>query len=118
MPSRVRNPVHAERGDVNSCGDWLAVALKEAFRTDDGGFDLTAFKACLKENDTVEFGKSIQRDVRVMYYFYARRLLRRNAHCLVPKDTNFSVEYTDRLLSIFVSAKAARKNKGHDPSVA
>jgi hypothetical protein len=46
----VRNPVHAEHGDVNSCGDWLAVALKDAFRTEDGGFDLTAFKACLKDN--------------------------------------------------------------------
>jgi len=46
----VRNPVYAERGDVNSCGDWLAAALKEASRTDDGGFDLTAFKACLKDN--------------------------------------------------------------------
>jgi len=42
---------YAERGDVNSCGDWLAVALKDAFRTDDGGFDLPAFKACLREND-------------------------------------------------------------------
>jgi hypothetical protein len=41
---------YAERGDVNSCGDWLAVALKDAFRTDDGSFDLTAVKACLKEN--------------------------------------------------------------------
>ena len=46
----MRNPVYAERGDVNSCGNWLAVALKEAFRTDDGSFDLTAFKACLKDN--------------------------------------------------------------------
>lgn len=36
---------------MNSCGDWLAVALKDAFRTEDGNFDLTAFKACLKEND-------------------------------------------------------------------
>ena len=27
----------------------MAEALK-AFRTDDGGFDLTAFKACLKDN--------------------------------------------------------------------
>jgi hypothetical protein len=36
--------------DVNSCGDWLAVALKDAFRTDEGGFNLTAFNACLKEN--------------------------------------------------------------------
>ena len=43
--------VYAERGDVNSCGDWLALALKDAFRSEDGGFDLTAFKACLKEND-------------------------------------------------------------------
>jgi hypothetical protein len=41
---------YAERGDVNSCSDWLAVALKDAFRTDDGGFDLTSFKACLNEN--------------------------------------------------------------------
>ena len=39
------------RSDANSCRDWLAVALKDAFRTEDGGFDLTAFKACLKEND-------------------------------------------------------------------
>jgi hypothetical protein len=38
------------RGNVNSCGDWLAVALKDAFRTEDGSFDLEAFKACLKDN--------------------------------------------------------------------
>jgi hypothetical protein len=35
---------------VNSCGDWLAVALKGVFRTGDGSFDLAAFKACLKDN--------------------------------------------------------------------
>jgi hypothetical protein len=35
---------------VNSCGDWLAVALKDPFRTGDGSFDLAAFKACLKDN--------------------------------------------------------------------
>jgi hypothetical protein len=29
----------------------VAVALKDAFRTEDGSFDLTAFKACLKEPD-------------------------------------------------------------------
>lgn len=34
-----------------SSADWIAVALKDAFRTEDGSFDLTAFKACLKEND-------------------------------------------------------------------
>ena len=44
------NSVYAARGDVNSCGDWLAVGLKDAFRADDGGFDLTAFKGCLKDN--------------------------------------------------------------------
>jgi hypothetical protein len=44
--------VYAARGNVNSCGDWLAVALKDAFRTEDGSFDLTAFKPCLKENNT------------------------------------------------------------------
>ncbi|MGE5816393.1 MAG: hypothetical protein ACM37Z_00055, partial [Deltaproteobacteria bacterium] len=25
--------------------------MKDAFRTEDGSFDLTAFKSCLKEND-------------------------------------------------------------------
>jgi hypothetical protein len=35
----------------NFCGDWLALALNEAFRTEDTSFDLTALKACLKEND-------------------------------------------------------------------
>jgi hypothetical protein len=50
VPSRARNPVYAARRDVNSCGDWFAVALKEAFRTDDGGLDLTAFEACMKDN--------------------------------------------------------------------
>ena len=39
--------VYAKRGDVNSCGDWLAVALKDVYRTEDGSCDLTAFKACL-----------------------------------------------------------------------
>ena len=42
---------YAARGDVNSCGDWLAIVLKDAFRTDDGSIDLAAFKTCLKEND-------------------------------------------------------------------
>jgi hypothetical protein len=45
----VRNSVYAARGEVNSCGDWLALVLKDAFRTENG-FDLTAFKACLNEN--------------------------------------------------------------------
>jgi hypothetical protein len=43
--------IYAGCGDVNSCGDWLAVALKDAFRTGNGGLDLAAFKACLKKND-------------------------------------------------------------------
>jgi hypothetical protein len=29
---------------MNLCGDRPALALKEAFRTEDGSFDLTAFK--------------------------------------------------------------------------
>jgi hypothetical protein len=29
---------------VNSCGDWLALALKESFRIEDGSSDLTAFR--------------------------------------------------------------------------
>lgn len=35
---------------MNSCGNWLAVALKDAFRTEDYSVDLAAFKACLKKN--------------------------------------------------------------------
>ena len=35
---------------MNSCGDLLAVASKDAFRTEGGGFDLAAFKTCLKEH--------------------------------------------------------------------
>lgn len=41
--------VYAERGDVNSCGDWMAEALK-VFRAENADFDLSGFKACLKEN--------------------------------------------------------------------
>jgi hypothetical protein len=48
---KVAKTRYADRGDVDSCGDWLAVALKDAFRTEDGSFDLTAFKACLKQNE-------------------------------------------------------------------
>jgi hypothetical protein len=41
--------VYAERGDVNSCGDWMAEALK-VFRTENGHFDLKGFAHCLNEN--------------------------------------------------------------------
>jgi hypothetical protein len=41
---------YAKQGDANSNGDWLAVALKDAFHTEDGDFDLDSFKKCLKEN--------------------------------------------------------------------
>jgi hypothetical protein len=40
---------YAERGDVNSCGDWLAVALREHCHTGDG-FDIGKFERVLKEN--------------------------------------------------------------------
>lgn len=43
-------PIYTDCSDVNSCGDSLAVALKDEFCTDDGSFDLAAFKAFLKEN--------------------------------------------------------------------
>ena len=43
--------VYANRGDVNSCGHWLALALKVNFRNENGSFDLTARKAYLKDND-------------------------------------------------------------------
>jgi hypothetical protein len=42
--------VYAERGDVNSCGDWLALALKEHCHSEDG-FDIGKFECVLKEND-------------------------------------------------------------------
>ena len=42
--------VYAERGDVNSCGDWLALALKEHCHSEDG-FDIGKFERVLKEND-------------------------------------------------------------------
>lgn len=35
---------------MNSCGDWLALALKDAFRTEDGALDVSALKACMKDN--------------------------------------------------------------------
>ena len=46
----VTKTFYAERGDVNSCADWLAVGLGDAFRTDERSFDLAALKACLKDN--------------------------------------------------------------------
>jgi hypothetical protein len=42
---------YKDRGDPSSCGDEVAHALKDAFTTDDGDFDLEAFKRCLKDND-------------------------------------------------------------------
>jgi len=73
----VRNPVYAEHVDVNSCGDWLAVGLKDAFRTD-GGFDLTAFKTCLKENG-VELPKVDMERHGARFRLCAGLMLRRHA---------------------------------------
>jgi hypothetical protein len=42
--------VYAEGGDVNSCGDWLALALKEHCHSEDG-FAIGKFERVLKEND-------------------------------------------------------------------
>jgi hypothetical protein len=41
--------IYAERGDVNSCGDWLAAALKEHCHSQEG-FDIGKFERVLKEN--------------------------------------------------------------------
>ena len=35
---------YKEQGDPSSCGDEVAQALKKAFTTNDGDFDLEAFK--------------------------------------------------------------------------
>ena len=56
LPNRLkRSPTRAskykEQGDPSSCGDEVAQALKKAFTTNDGDFDLEAFKRCLKDND-------------------------------------------------------------------
>jgi len=76
----VRNRVYAERGDVNSCGDWLAVALKDAFRTDDGGLDLTAFKACLKDNGVTAPNVDMERHGAIgRFRMCAGLMLRRRA---------------------------------------
>ena len=42
--------VYAKRGDANSCGDSLAVALKEHCHSEDG-FDIGKFERVLKGND-------------------------------------------------------------------
>ena len=42
--------VYAERGHAASCGDWLALALKEHCHSQ-GGFDIGKFERVLKEND-------------------------------------------------------------------
>jgi hypothetical protein len=39
-----------KRGDVNSCGDWLALALKEHCHNEDG-FDIGKFERVLNENN-------------------------------------------------------------------
>ena len=41
---------YKEHGDPTSCGE-VALALRQAFTTEDGDFDLEAFKRCLKDND-------------------------------------------------------------------
>jgi hypothetical protein len=43
--------VNAERGDVNSCGDWPALVLKDVFRTEDGSLICPRSKHAYKEND-------------------------------------------------------------------
>ena len=40
---------YKERGDAASCGDWLAVALKEHCHTEDG-IEIGKFEHVLKEN--------------------------------------------------------------------
>ena len=40
---------YAERGDVNSCCDWLALALKEHCHSEEG-LDIGKFERVLKEN--------------------------------------------------------------------
>ena len=41
--------VYIARGDVNSCGDWLATALKAHCHSTEG-FDISKFERVLKEN--------------------------------------------------------------------
>jgi hypothetical protein len=42
--------IYADRGDVNSCGDWSAKALKEHCHSEEG-FDIGKFERVLTEND-------------------------------------------------------------------
>lgn len=50
-------PEYKKRGDINNCGDWLALVLKEQFltteTTEEGrvtSFDVEAFTECLEAN--------------------------------------------------------------------
>ncbi len=72
--------IYAERGDVNPCGYWSAVALKDAFRTDDGSFDLAAFKSSLKDRGLTSPNVDIDRHGAIgRFRMCAGLMLRRHA---------------------------------------
>jgi hypothetical protein len=66
----------------------LAVALKGTVRTEDGGFDLTAFRACLKENDIEPPKVDMERHgaigrFRMCAGLMLRRVARRNGFVVI-----------------------------------
>lgn len=63
-----------------SRGDWLAVALKDAFRTEDGSFDLGTFQTCLTENDIEPPKVDMERHGAIgRFHMCAGLMLRRHA---------------------------------------
>lgn len=58
----------------------MAGALKDVFRTEDGSFDLTAFKACLKENGLTPPNVDMERHGAIgRFRMCAGLMLRRHA---------------------------------------
>jgi hypothetical protein len=58
----------------------MADALRDAFRAEDGSFDLTEFKACLKENDIEPPKVDMERHAAIgRFRIYAGLTLHRHA---------------------------------------
>ena len=70
---------YAEAGHPQTCGDWMAEALK-VFRTADGDFDLEGLTRCLKENDIQPLKVDMERPGAIgRFRMCAGLMLRRQA---------------------------------------
>lgn len=100
---------YAERGNRDHCGDWLALAMEDAFIGGDMKFDADAFTVCLVENETDMTGKwanlptSGQRGWKGRYRMNGRQklelqLVRRGYITIDGKKLEPSRDYLERLL--------------------